>query len=83
MIIMPHRMSRRELLGAGFAVSAAALSPAVAKAGATMNRIMDAGKVAVGIANEKPYGYVETDGRLVGAIPDIILAATSRPSVST
>jgi polar amino acid transport system substrate-binding protein len=83
MIIVPPRASRREVLAAGIAVCAIGLVPARARAGATMNRIMDSGKVAVGIANEKPYGYVETDGRLVGAIPDVILAALTPHGVKT
>ncbi|HXP74142.1 MAG TPA: ectoine/hydroxyectoine ABC transporter substrate-binding protein EhuB [Stellaceae bacterium] len=75
MIISPHRLSRRELLGVGVAASAISLVPAVAWADATLDRIKSTGKVGVGIANEKPYGYVETDGRLVGAVPDVIMAA--------
>src|SRR4029450_5884360 len=47
----------------------------IARAGETMDRLMSSGTVSVGIANEKPYGDVETDGKLVGAIPDVILAA--------
>ena len=27
-----------------------------------------------GIANEKPYGFVETGSKLVGAVPDVIFA---------
>jgi len=75
MIIMPYRVSRRELLGTGLAAAGVAFMPATARADATLDRIKNAGKVIVGIANEKPYGYVETDGRLVGAVPDVILAA--------
>jgi len=63
------------LLGVGVAASAISLVPAVAWADATLDRIKSTGKVGVGIANEKPYGYVETDGRLVGAVPDVIMAA--------
>jgi hypothetical protein len=32
-------------------------------------------RLVVGIANEKPYGYVGTDGKPTGAIPDVIRAA--------
>ena len=83
MIISPHRVSRRELLGVGLAASAVALVPAVARAESTLDRIKSTGKVSVGIANEKPYGYVETDGRLVGAVPDVILAALAPHGVKT
>jgi polar amino acid transport system substrate-binding protein len=31
-------------------------------------------RLVVGIANEKPYGYVGTDGKPTGAIPDVIRA---------
>jgi polar amino acid transport system substrate-binding protein len=83
MIISPHHMSRRELLGIGVSASAIALMPAVAWADSTLDRIKSTGKVGVGIANEKPYGYVETDGRLVGAVPDVILAALTPHGVKT
>jgi polar amino acid transport system substrate-binding protein len=75
MIISPYRVSRRELLGLGLAVSAVTLAPVSAWADSTLDRIKSTGKVGVGIANEKPYGFVETDGRLVGAVPDVIVAA--------
>src|SRR5579883_1373286 len=75
MILSPRRASRRDVLGAGLAASAIAFVPAAAWADATLDRLKKTGKVSVGIANEKPYGYVETDGRLAGAVPDIILAA--------
>lgn len=75
MIIMPNRVSRRTVLGTGVAVAGTMMLPMRARADATLDRIKNQGKVIVGIANEKPYGYVETDGRLVGAVPDVILAA--------
>lgn len=75
MIVIPSRVSRRTVLATGAAAAGAALLPARARADATLDRIKNEGKVIVGIANEKPYGYVETDGRLVGAVPDAILAA--------
>lgn len=75
MIVIPNRVSRRTVLATGAAAAGAMLLPARARADATLDRIKNEGKVIVGIANEKPYGYVETDGRLVGAVPDVILAA--------
>ena len=83
MIISPYRLSRRELLGLGLTASAIALAPGPAWADSTLDRIKSTGKVGVGIANEKPYGYVETDGRLVGAVPDVILAALAPYGVKT
>src|SRR5207247_1412827 len=75
MSINRSRLSRRQVVGVGLAATGAFLLPSIARADATMDRIMNTGVVSVGIANEKPYGYIETDGRLVGAIPDVILAA--------
>lgn len=75
MIVIPNRVSRRTVLATGAAAAGAMLLPVRARADATLDRIKNEGKVIVGIANEKPYGYVETDGRLVGAVPDVILAA--------
>lgn len=69
------RIPRRQVLRGGFALAGAMMLPAVARAETTLERIKSSGTVSVGIANEKPYGFVETDGRLVGAIPDIIFAA--------
>jgi polar amino acid transport system substrate-binding protein len=75
MSVIQKPLSRRKVVGAGLAATGAFLLPGIARADATMDRLMSSGTVSVGIANEKPYGYVETDGRLVGAIPDVILAA--------
>jgi polar amino acid transport system substrate-binding protein len=41
----------------------------------TLERIMDEGSVKIGIANERPYGYVETDGTVAGSVPSIVRAA--------
>jgi polar amino acid transport system substrate-binding protein len=75
MSMIKKPVSRRRVVGAGFAATGALLLPSIASADTTMDRIMSSGVVRVGIANEKPYGFVETDGRLVGAVPDVILAA--------
>jgi polar amino acid transport system substrate-binding protein len=75
MSIIQGRLSRRQVVGAGLATTGLLLLPSIARADATLDRLKSTGTVSVGIANEKPYGYVETDGRLVGAIPDVILAA--------
>ncbi|CAN5517041.1 ectoine/hydroxyectoine ABC transporter substrate-binding protein EhuB [soil metagenome] len=68
-------LSRRSFVGAGVSAAASIILPAAAWADATLDRIKSTGIVRVGIANEKPYGFVETDGKLAGAIPDVILAA--------
>ena len=74
---MLKRINRRKFLRyagmAGAAASIAACVPPVAET--TLERIKRTGTVSVGVANEKPYGFVETDGRLAGAVPDIIFAA--------
>jgi polar amino acid transport system substrate-binding protein len=63
------------LLRAGLALTGVAVAPSLARAETTLARIKRTGAVAVGIANEKPYGFVDTDGKLVGAVPDVIFAA--------
>ena len=82
MIITP-RIGRRKLLGIAIAGCAMARAPVSAWADQTLDRIKRTGKVGVGIANEKPYGYVETNGALTGAVPDIILAALTPYGVKT
>ena len=81
MIITP-RIDRRKLLGIAIAGCAMTRAPA-AWADQTLDRIKRTGKVGVGIANEKPYGYVETNGQLAGAIPEVILAALMPYGVKT
>lgn len=68
-------VTRRYLLGAGLSMATAMLLPSGARAETTLERIKRTGKVSVGVANERPYGFLDTDGRLVGAVPDVILAA--------
>ncbi|HET9069851.1 MAG TPA: ectoine/hydroxyectoine ABC transporter substrate-binding protein EhuB [Amaricoccus sp.] len=60
------------------AVLAAALVAGLAGAASaqdTLDRIMADGSVKIGIANERPYGYVETDGTVAGSVPGIVRAA--------
>ncbi len=68
-------ITRRHFVASGLALSGAALLPRFSLAAGTLDRIKSTGTVSVGIANEKPYGFVETDGKLVGAVPDVIAAA--------
>lgn len=70
-------ISRRTViqgLGAGVAIAVTGATKALAADG-TLERAKTAGKLVVGIANERPYGFVDTDGSLKGAIPDVLLAA--------
>ena len=80
-----NRLSRRRFVaGTGLAAAGGLLLPRMSLgASSTLDRIKSTGTVAVGIANERPYGFVETDGRLVGAIPDIILAALEPHGVTS
>jgi polar amino acid transport system substrate-binding protein len=75
MSMMGVRLPRRRFMAAGLAIAGASAMPGLVRAETTLERVMRTGTVAVGIANEKPYGYVETDGSLVGAVPDVIKAA--------
>jgi polar amino acid transport system substrate-binding protein len=67
-------LSRRHLMGLAAAAAGWLVLPSLARAETTMARIMKDGVVRVGIANEKPYGFVDTDGKVKGAIPDVIAA---------
>jgi len=68
-------IQRRQFLRGSMALAGATLLPSLAFADSTLDRIKSSGTVSVGIANEKPYGFVDTDGKLKGAVPDIIFAA--------
>jgi polar amino acid transport system substrate-binding protein len=76
-------ITRRHFVASGVALSGASLLPRAALAAGTLDRIKSTGTVSVGIANEKPYGFVETDGRLVGAVPDVIAAALAPHGLKT
>ncbi|MDQ2705953.1 MAG: ectoine/hydroxyectoine ABC transporter substrate-binding protein EhuB [Pseudomonadota bacterium] len=83
MSIVHGHLSRRHFLGAAAAATGALAFPGLARAETTLERIKSSGTVSIGIANEKPYGFVETDGRLAGAVPDIIEAALKPHGVTT
>lgn len=74
----PFLISRRAALK-GFCAGAAAVSvtglPRAFAAESTLERVKAARSIVVGIANERPYGFVDTNGKLQGAIPDVLLAA--------
>lgn len=54
---------------AALAAQTAAVAPSHAQD--ALERIRSAGEAAVGVANERPYGYVDEDGRLTGEAPEI------------
>lgn len=49
--------------------------------GSTLDRILEEGKVKVGIANEKPYGYEDEDGNVTGEGPEIAKAIFKKMGV--
>lgn len=61
---------RHSVLAAASAI-AMALAAVPSLADTTLERIKDADKVRVGVANERPYGYVDDSGRLTGEGPEI------------
>ncbi|ESY12738.1 MULTISPECIES: ectoine/hydroxyectoine ABC transporter substrate-binding protein EhuB [unclassified Mesorhizobium] len=67
-------LSRRDFLGTAALATSSLILPSIARAEGTLQRITKDGVVRVGVANEKPYGYVDTDGKVKGAIPDVIAA---------
>lgn len=83
MSILHGRLSRRRFLGTASAATALLAFPGLARAETTLERIKSTGTVTIGIANERPYGFVETDGTVAGAIPDIIAAALKPHGVTS
>lgn len=59
---------------AAFATALFAALP-TAQATSTLETAKETGKVTVGLANEKPYAYVEVDGKVTGAIIEVLRAA--------
>ncbi len=76
------KFGRRDILrhGIGIGMLAAGAggilvaSPRLALAETTFEKLKNTKSVMIGIANEKPYGYVETDGKVTGAIVEVIRA---------
>lgn len=63
------------LLSAAVPLAAAGCSttdPATERAGGgTLAKAKDAGKITLGFANEAPYGYTDTSGKLTGEAPEL------------
>jgi polar amino acid transport system substrate-binding protein len=71
------RFSRRAFMQGSLGVGLAGgmiLSPRTGSAETTFEAAQRTKKLTVGIANEKPYGYVDVNGKPTGAIVDIIRA---------
>ncbi len=70
---------RRGLSSLGYGLLAASLwtmAPATQALSATaFETAKQTGTVTVGLANEKPYAYIETDGKVTGAIVEVLRAA--------
>ena len=70
---------RRGLSSLGYGLLAASLwtmAPATQALAATaFETAKQTGTVTVGLANEKPYAYIETDGKVTGAIVEVLRAA--------
>lgn len=73
--LISRRTALKGLCAGAAAVSAAGLPRAGFAAESTLDRAKAAKSLVVGIANERPYGFVDTSGKLQGAIPDVLLAA--------
>ncbi|RWI87851.1 MAG: ectoine/hydroxyectoine ABC transporter substrate-binding protein EhuB [Mesorhizobium sp.] len=70
-------LNRMKILHRSAALAAALLLPSMSSAGAanSLEKAKESGTVVVGISNEKPYGYVETDGTVTGVIVEVLRAA--------
>lgn len=54
-----------------------------AEGASTLERIKEEGKVTVGVANERPYGYQTSDGEVTGVAPEIAKAIFEDMGVET
>lgn len=68
------RMSRRATLVSLAAFGALAWAPIAANAQSIKDRVLQDGKISIGIHNEKPWGYVGEDGKVAGLGPDTLRA---------
>lgn len=66
-------ISRRSVLvGVGAASTILLAGRAASAQEGALEKAKASGKLRVGIANEKPYGYIDTDGSMKGAVPDLL-----------
>lgn len=75
-----RRLDRRTFLWAGGATVAGLLASASCgsqQPATTWQRIGAAGRLRVAIADEAPYGYIDHDGQLTGAFPDVVRAVAA------
>jgi polar amino acid transport system substrate-binding protein len=72
---------RRFLALSGGLVAATAAGCAGAQPASALERARKAGAIRVGIAGERPYGYLDTDGSVTGAQPEVARAALATLAV--
>jgi polar amino acid transport system substrate-binding protein len=66
-----HRSAPGRPVAAPWAAAAVLVLATTAAAETTLERITREGTVRVGVANERPFGYVTADGELTGEAPEI------------
>lgn len=66
-----RRSAGRSWLAVLAALAVQAAAPTAAPAQETLETARAQGVLRVGVANERPYGYVDDDGRLTGEAPEI------------
>lgn len=72
-------MTRRSLvLGAAVAVVGGLVTPGAAWAQNTLEKAREQGFIRIGFANEAPFGYATTDGKLTGEAPEVAKAVLKR-----
>src|SRR4051812_28299415 len=76
MITSSHLSRRRVILGAGSLGAAGLLVAGAGSALAetTLERARQQGFIRAGFANEAPFGYATTDGKLTGEAPQVAKA---------
>jgi polar amino acid transport system substrate-binding protein len=90
--VVSSGVSRRGLLrGAAGGTAAAALAvgagctpvdlTAEAGGGRLLQRLRDSGRVRMGFANERPFGYLDAEGRLTGQSPEVGRAVFQRMGI--
>lgn len=79
-----HSLSRRRLLlsATGLAAGSLVATSLPALAETALERIKAQGYIRVGFANEAPYGYATTDGKLTGEAPEVAKAVLAKMGIA-
>jgi polar amino acid transport system substrate-binding protein len=76
---MEHRTQRaRAWRAKGIGLAVSILIPVTAAAETTLDRIIEEQAIRVAVANEQPYGYIDSDGNLTGEAPAVAREVLSR-----